>query len=452
MNSLEQFFVPFIKSLKDNNIAYCVCGNYEHLPHYTDNDIDIWIDNHTLSHSLLLEKAFKFGFKLYLVNRTASGSNNFFYRQHEDTFQFLHVDLMTEGAWKSIFPLIPAKIFRTSIDEFKGFNVSNDQLSAAMHFIYPLVAFKQVRMKYRNEIKRHYKSDIFAQVLDYAVGERLSYRLLMLIQQSDWDELQAHAGECRKAVVIRSIPRLLTLAGIFRAIRFVTSTISRFIKPTGVSMAFIGPDGAGKTTIIESISPIIEKMCPRNMFLKFYWRPFLLPELNRIIPLRKPVKVNFDSTEYFYYRQRTVKGGIVKQLLFLLKFIYYWLDFIFGSLKILFITSRGGIACFDRYYYDQLVYPERFGFTISKKLIKVLANYIYRPNLVFVLCPSASTILFRKNEMPSEEVQRQVTEYLKIADEFNFNYLDTAVSIDNSTKYIISECLKSMSWRCSSGR
>lgn len=447
MHSIERFFTPFIAALENHGISYCICGNYQLLPYHTDNDIDIWIDNHPLALSLLKKSANDAGYSLYISNKTANGSNNFFFKHYEASTFFLHVDLLTEGAWKSIFPLIPAKIFNSSIIEHKGFKVANDHLSAAMHFIYPLLTLGLIREKYREEIQRYCETTTFTSVMTFALGIKLSNQLILCIKNSDWNGIQAQVNFCRKTLIMRSIPRLFKPERIAITGHFISSVIERLNRPTGLSIVFIGPDGAGKTTTINSIGTRMNKICPRNMFRQLYWRPFLLPELNKIVHLRKQIEVRYDSTDYFYLRQKQINNGKLRKIVYLIKFLYYWLDFVLGGGKVSAITSRGGVVCFDRYYHDQLVYPQRFGFSVNKTLMRFMSRFIYKPDIVFVLCPSSEVLLSRKQEMPLEEVQRQVIEYKKIAEFYNFIHLQSAGSITETSDSIIDICLDFMSKR-----
>lgn len=447
MRSIEPFFSFFIESLEKSGVCYCICGNYHQLPHHTDNDIDIWVEDHVRAFSLLNKAAQYAGYRMYLSNRTANGSNNFFYQHHGASFKFLHVDLLTEVAWKSVFQLIPAQFFKSNAVRYKNFNVANDHLDAVMHFVYPLVTLGVVRDKYREACKVYCETELFSGLVKRVFGEKLGRLLLEKIQNSEWEGIQSLTHTCRKQLLLRSFPGLFSLKRLTVAGRFVALALARLFYPTGVSIAFIGPDGAGKTTVIRSISSRMNHLCPRNMFRQMYWRPFLLPELNKFVRLRKPITFNYDSTDFFYFRQRQVGGGVHKKIVYMIKFIYYWLDFIIGFFKIIPITSRGGVVCFDRYYHDQLVYPERFGFSLNRRLMSFMAKFIYKPDLEFVLCPSSEILLARKQEMPPEEVQRQVSEYKQIAVTYGFVHIENTGSVTETSDAILSECLNYMSER-----
>ena len=51
--TLSLILNKFFYELEKRNIIYCVCGNYKYLPYFTDNDVDLWVDNPSKSIKLL---------------------------------------------------------------------------------------------------------------------------------------------------------------------------------------------------------------------------------------------------------------------------------------------------------------------------------------------------------------------------------------------------------------
>lgn len=443
---LRDVFLALIEELTKRNVEYCVCGNYLDLPDSTTNDIDMWVEKPDEALQALKAVTSTHGYRLYLSNATLNGTNNFFYRQEADGFTFLHIDFLKDCSWSSVVTLVSAEQIKNNRTGYKNFKVANGPVDASMHLLYPLIQYGKIKDKYQDDFARHCEDHNFIEVITAALGKGNAKPVIGLIAGGHWDRLKSQVGALRIAILLRALSKM-NLKSLLTPFQYIRNVTGRLFRPNGLMIAVIGPDGAGKTTTLSSVAGLMQDICPVGKFRVYYWRPFLLPELNRILPLRKPMPAMNDGLDFFHYRKKQISSSLLARVKYLIKFCYYSIDFILGWVKILPIKARGGIICFDRYYYDHMVYPERFGFSVPGKLMAFVERFIYKPDLVFLLAPPNEVLLARKQELPLDELVRQKEGYAEVADRYGFHSVDTSTSPAETVNTILQACLSFMSRR-----
>lgn len=181
-------------------------------------------------------------------------------------------------------------------------------------------------------------------------------------------------------------------------INYYISQIYRFIKPNGVSISFTGPDGVGKTTIINQIIEHINLVTSTTLF---HHRPSLFGNLSNVahqVGLKE--KVDDDYTNPHRGKRNNFISSFVR-------LVYYSLDYIFGfQVKVRKQLSYGGVVIFDRYYSDIIVDSRRSSIYLSHKFLYWFGKlFIPSLNYNILLTAHAETILARKRELNEEDIQ-----------------------------------------------
>lgn len=169
---------------------------------------------------------------------------------------------------------------------------------------------------------------------------------------------------------------------------------------TGFSVGFTGPDGSGKTTVIDQI---LERLGPvfRAAHAYYHFRPTLFGNLGEVAHsagLKKEVDREYSQPH---------RGGKTGALSSLARLLYYSLDYILGYfVKVKTVTRITRLVIFDRYYTDiicdsrrsRIHLPYRFLYAFGKCFIPSLDYNI-------LLTASSETILARKKELDAEGIQ-----------------------------------------------
>jgi thymidylate kinase len=221
----------------------------------------------------------------------------------------------------------------------------------------------------------------------------LSERVVEACASGSLDALLArNRGQTWKTALVRNPLRLI--AYLFSdCVRLVR----RWLQPTGLFVVVMGPDGVGKSTLIEHLLQEVAPAFRRRRV--FHWRPMLLWR-------RKTVR---DSTQPHSHPPNAGWWSIARLFAHLLD---YWLGY---WLLIRPLLARSSLVVFDRYFHDLLADPRRYRFGGPLWLARSLTRLIPKPDLLFILDAPVQVILSRKREVPPDEVLSQKRIYLQFA-------------------------------------
>ena len=169
---------------------------------------------------------------------------------------------------------------------------------------------------------------------------------------------------------------------------------------TGFSMGFTGPDGAGKTTVIDLT---IESMGDvfKTAHSYFHFRPTLFGNLGEVAHaagVKKEVDRNYSDPH------RGKKSGTISSLI---RLLYYSVDYVIGYfVKVKTLTRITKFVIFDRYYTDIICDSRRSSIYLPTKFLYVFGRlFIPRLNYNILLTADTNVILERKRELDSESIE-----------------------------------------------
>ncbi|KKO01326.1 hypothetical protein LCGC14_0119140 [marine sediment metagenome] len=175
-------------------------------------------------------------------------------------------------------------------------------------------------------------------------------------------------------------------------------------KPLVIS--FLGPDGSGKSTVIEGV---IKEKLPFNGTSYFHLKP-----LHPARALGESVVV-VDPHKYPPY---SMLKSYVKLAFFIYQYNIGWIK------NVLPLKKKGNLVIFDRYYHDLLVDNRRYRYGGNIKIAKFISKFIPKPDIFFVLTTDPKVIYTRKQEVPFNELERQVSAYQLLGKGQNFRNID----------------------------
>lgn len=220
------------------------------------------------------------------------------------------------------------------------------------------------------------------------------------------------------------------------------SKLKRFFKPLGYTIAFLGTDGSGKSTIIDAIAPILNEAFHKGVRYE-HMRPNYLPSL-AILTGKKPKDAHAAICDNPHGGKPSGFLGSIVRL------SYYWLDYTYGYFRKIYVDKsvKNHVWIFDRYFYDYINDPLRACIRLPKWLMKCYGLFVPAPDLTICLGADPEKIHARKPELPIEEVRRQV-ETLKQFAESNRKavWVDTGCSVEESVEQTMTAILEMMSRR-----
>lgn len=394
----------------DDTIPYCVLHGWEGWPGKMEGDLDMAVaPQHlaTLERSLHVQPA---GRPVQLLQHETSGFYFVLAFETAQKLDFVPVDAATDYRRDG-------RVFFSATDLLKD-RYQREELWVAA----PAVEFGYLLVKkvLKGGIALHQKQrlHVLAQSLEgeaHAIawrcfGARLGAEVMRWILAEDWAALEHKLPRLRSAVLWHTLwrdplnfwrywgPEILR---IWRRWRY----------PTGLSVAVLGPDGAGKSALITRLRTDLEEAFRRSTV--YHLQPDILRRHQDLGPVTTP------------HAKAPHPLGLS-----LLKLLYYWFDYSAGYLlQIRQHLVRSTLVLFDRYYDDLLVDARRYRYRGPSWLARWVQHLIPRPNLFFILDAPAAQCRQRKQELSEAEIQRQRGDYRRLSAALPQGYvLDAAVS------------------------
>lgn len=203
---------------------------------------------------------------------------------------------------------------------------------------------------------------------------------------------------------------------------FLRTFIGNYISsPTGFSIGFTGPDGSGKTTVIDRT---IERLGDvfKTAHAYYHFRPALFGNISDVAHaagMKKEVDKNYSDPH---------RGGKTSIISSMARLGYYSVDYLAGYfLKVKSKTRITRLVIFDRYFTDIICDSRRSRIYLSPKFLNAWRR-LFIPSLDYniLLTASEDTILNRKKELTVEgirEINRKIDflapkkGYLKVMNE-----------------------------------
>ncbi|MBO6515838.1 MAG: hypothetical protein JJ975_04730 [Bacteroidia bacterium] len=197
---------------------------------------------------------------------------------------------------------------------------------------------------------------------------------------------------------------------LINTLNYMIDTVRTFLFDTGMIVTFSGVDGAGKSTLIESTRKHVNKVL-RKPVVVIRHRPSLLPILSTFVHGK-------EKAEHLATVTNPRMGTNANIFSSLLRFFYYYLDYLFGQFYVYVkYVRRGKVVLYDRYYFDFISDPKRSNIRLPKWLTKLGYKLILKPKINFFIYADPEIVYQRKQELNTQTITQLTRDYLDLFSE-----------------------------------
>lgn len=427
MESSSLKFLPkFFDLLREHKIHYCVLRNFHGLPNSMNgSDLDICVVKKDLSkfYTILFDCMQSNGMSLVSAIFNAE-SPKFCISNNKWGVQ---IDVFISNVFYNGKEIFSKDILWKNVEDFNGIKVLNSRAGSLLAFLKELLNNKTCSSKYIKDLRDSFKEHSSMEVFLQNFSKEFIFDLKNFLINGNDEKVNALYKQCTKSFPMYHVAAL-------------PGKLKRLFLNPGFTVVFLGTDGAGKSTIIDIIQPVLKGAFHNGVYYE-HFRPNLLPSLGNLISRKKKINsLNSDP------HAETPSGSIIS----FFRWSYYLIDYIFGyGLKVLPKKSvRSCVWLFDRYYYDYLIDPRRARIKLPRYIIKVGQMLIPEPDIILCLGADAELIHNRKPELTLKEVDRQVKGLQSFCDRHKRAvWIDTGKSINHSSSEAIIQIIKMMATR-----
>ena len=423
--------VQLLEALDAARVSHALLRGHQEHPNYEGfSDIDMAVAAPQLARfEELLELACEsHGARLWERSRIgAQHQYHLHVREASGEHVFLTLDVHTAETCFGV-PFFDAEELVADRPDTRGLWVAAEAPGAIANLLGPVLSGGVLKRRHAAALLialRHDSAQVIV-LLERLFGARQAGALCAAAESHDVSWFAAHKNELRLALLGRQLMRapLRTLGGLARLawdLRVVP-----LWRPRGLTVAFIGTDGSGKSTVLECVRDSLAHAFRSATNRTIKLRPGVLPQLDRVVHLGKSTY----STEDCARPHRARPSGA---LLSFVRAAWYALDYVVGwPLVIARLHRRHSLVLFDRHYYDFLVDPERARIRRGSGAVRFFARFLPRPDAVLVFTADPERVLARKQELTPEESVRQLLAYERLAADRGFHLVRTDGSIEEA--------------------
>ncbi|MBT3920029.1 MAG: hypothetical protein HN564_04730 [Flavobacteriales bacterium] len=397
---IKQFF----NLLNTKRIRYAVMRNYELLPEANDSkDIDVLVSPNAITNVVVLlkETAANNGYQLIWKNKLDYLEGFVFVKIDNDKVYSIKFDIFNGFKWRGC-NYLDHNIILDSTLVYNGFNVPHKAHESIIMIIYYVLYAKKIKRKYLEPIYNNANDNIeeFKRVNYVLFKKNIADNIIKLVQENKIEYLVTLRRRLIVEILKKNFRNESILKNFFKHIKVEFYDRRRL----GTMLAFSGPDGAGKSTIIDVVMELFFSLGITKSTVPHHFLTSNIPSLHKL-PGAPTKYAKQDYTKPY----QTEPTGLLSSII---RTVYYYMAFLID--RVFFISKEmrsNQIVVFDRYYTDMITDPSRIRISFKKTTIQRIFKTLPSPNFTFVVVANKELILNRKDELSEEKLIELLAEY-----------------------------------------
>jgi len=430
----QDLFRDVVTSLEQAGHNLCILHGYEGYPEDIGADVDAISEDPAQVPRILHKRRVA---SIVQAWHPETGGTYRLYRLHRQCNGrpvFLVLDLLTDyGREGHIF--LKGKELLNTCKRFRFFNILAPELEFICYLVRRLMkgSLDEAQARSLSRLYSEEPAGCNAQLARFFPA--LEANLIAdTAQNGEWEPIRYRIAHLRQAVLDK-VRREQPLGALQYRLQYRLSRIRmRFeevLRPPGLWVAFLGPDGSGKTTVAFRIE---QDLASAFSSIKWYQRRPLGYSSWRWVMKKyreqysSPPDRGLSAANAKVHRDEPLRGLFIS----LGKLGFWWAFSVLGHLvEIRPRLVDHTLVIFDRYFWDLLVYPDHYRYGGPLWLARFASRLIPRPHIVILLDAPPEVVQARKQEVPFEESARQREAYLKVLDGLsNGHVVDASRSLD----------------------
>jgi len=418
---LKLFIDTLIALLEENRISYCILRNYEGLPEINlGNDIDILVplECRTSLKILLFQMP---NIKVTSILERPQGMMVFVYGVgNGGKYQALEIDFIFSLSWKGIDFLDTHTVLQMA----KPMDSTNLKIivptrehEAIISLFSSYLIGGWIKERYFESVRSTFKiyERQVTSTLGKFMGSTVAANVVTAVLADNRKELMAILPTIKGELLRRSFLRR-PFDSCKRIIRHFSRELQIYFSQKHIlSIGILGPDGAGKSTIIREMEPLLTNITKEIVVLHLKPKIFGSRLNSKIVtdPHALPVR---------------------SQIISICKVIIWCIEISID--KINHRHRNTTLRIWDRYFHDILIDPVRYRYGGPMPLINWIAKKIPQPTLWILLDAPTSVLQCRKQEVSAAETDRQRRKYISLMGTFNDGVI---IDASNSKEKVANE-------------
>lgn len=394
-----RFMEALFAAYEREGVRYVVLRNYARWPESFGKDVDMVVDRKDVerSHTIIRGLAKEMGlFCQGVQKRSTHLSYRLLPTPVDGVERGVYLDLRTDVVHMG-FVYLPGEMALATRRRHDRFYVMSPALESLGMILHCVIDTKRVRADYRERLMelRTGDSDEFMAAATELVGEPMARAIADCLWRGEPEAALPFRSQLLWILTKRRPASLVKYLGGKAGV--IVDRVRGWIRPQGVLVVLVGPDGSGKTTLSTMVCERFQAThVPTSPVYLGAQKPMLptrllSQKLHKALGTRPKVKPIKDVGR----RQRL--RGLVHIM------ADKWLRYLVEVRPRL---ARGEVVVLDRYFYDLRTFPHPL---VSQPLVEsIVMALIPEPAVIFCLTADPAVIAARKHELTTAETARQI--------------------------------------------